>query len=84
MPRFDDLSAEELDQIRRFIEESDIDVIDDEMRELVEKHWPWLLAKLPPQPNSKGAGRSRRSHDPAPAELSRLVVGEPPGASEEL
>jgi hypothetical protein len=49
MPRFDDLSAEELDQIRRFIEESDIDVIDDEMRELVEKHWPWLLAKLPPQ-----------------------------------
>ena len=38
MPRFDNLSAEELEQIRRFIEESDIDVIDDEMRELVEKH----------------------------------------------
>ena len=24
------------------------------------------------------------SHDPAPAEFSRLVVGEPPGESEEL
>ena len=32
MPRFDNLSAEELEQIRRFIEESDIDVIDDEKR----------------------------------------------------
>jgi hypothetical protein len=28
---------------------TDIDVIDDEMRELVEKHWPWLVAKLPPR-----------------------------------
>jgi len=49
MPRFDNLSAEELEQIRRFIEEPDIDVIDDEMRDLVEKHWPWLVSKLPPQ-----------------------------------
>jgi hypothetical protein len=32
------------------IEEMDtIEEIDDEMRELVEKHWPWLLVKLPPQ-----------------------------------
>ena len=38
MPRFDNLSAEELEQIKRFIEESDVDVIDDEMRELVKKH----------------------------------------------
>lgn len=37
MPRFDNLSAEELD----------IDVIDDDT--LVEKHWPWLVAKLPPR-----------------------------------
>ena len=49
MPRFDSLSTEELEQIRRFIEDTDIDVIDDEMRELAEKHWPWLVAKLPPQ-----------------------------------
>jgi hypothetical protein len=49
MPRYDNLTAEELEQIRHFIEETDIDAIDDEMRDLVEKHWPWLLAKLPPQ-----------------------------------
>jgi tetrahydromethanopterin S-methyltransferase subunit A len=41
MPRFDNLSAEELEQIRRMIEEMDtIDVMDDDMRALVEKHWP--------------------------------------------
>jgi hypothetical protein len=34
---------------RRFIEETNIDVIDKDMRALVEKHWPWLLAKLPPR-----------------------------------
>ena len=49
MPRFDNLSADELEQIRRFVEETDIDVIDDAMRALVEKHWPWLLEKLPPR-----------------------------------
>jgi hypothetical protein len=47
--RYDNLSDKELEQIRRFIEETDIDVIDDETRELVEKHWPWLVAKLPPR-----------------------------------
>jgi hypothetical protein len=47
MPRYNNLSSDELELIRRFIEESDIDAIDNEMRELVE-HWPWLLAKLPP------------------------------------
>jgi hypothetical protein len=49
MPRFDNLSAEDLDQIRRLIEETDIDAVTDEMRELVETHWPWLLEKLPPR-----------------------------------
>jgi hypothetical protein len=49
MPRFDNLSPGELEEIRRFVEETDIDVIDDEMRELVDKQWPWLVAKLPPQ-----------------------------------
>ena len=51
MPRFDNLSVGELETIRRMIEEmDDIDAIDDDMRALVEKHWPWLVAKLPPQP----------------------------------
>jgi AMMECR1 domain-containing protein len=50
MPRFDNLSSEELENIRLMIEEFDsIEAIDDDMRELVEKHWPWLLEKLPPQ-----------------------------------
>jgi hypothetical protein len=50
MPRFDNLSPDELERIRRMIEEFDtLDAIDDDMRELVEKHWPWLLPKLPPQ-----------------------------------
>jgi hypothetical protein len=38
-------SAEELEQIKRFIEETDIDTIDDEMPALVETHWPWLLGE---------------------------------------
>jgi hypothetical protein len=46
MSRYDDLSEEEFDRIRRFIEEADIDVVTDDLRELVEKHWPWLLPKL--------------------------------------
>ena len=32
MPHFDNLSAEVLEQIRLFVEEIDIDVIDDEVR----------------------------------------------------
>jgi hypothetical protein len=46
--RFDDPSPQELEEIKRFIEETDIDVVSEEMRVLVAKHWPWLLAKLPP------------------------------------
>ena len=43
MPRFDNLSAE---TIRRIIEQMDhIDAIDDDMRALVEKRWPWLQTK---------------------------------------
>jgi hypothetical protein len=49
MPRFDKLSAEELEQIKRFIEETDIAELSDEMRALVETHWPWLLVDLPPR-----------------------------------
>ena len=50
MSRFDDLSTEQLEDLRRMIEEMDtIDAISDDIREIVEKHWPWLLSKLPPQ-----------------------------------
>ena len=48
MPR-GKLTAEELDRIRRFIEESDVDEVSDEIRAIVESHWPWLLEKLPPR-----------------------------------
>jgi hypothetical protein len=49
MPDFDNLSLEELEELRRFIEDTDqIDAIRPEARKLVEKHWPWLLPKLPP------------------------------------
>jgi hypothetical protein len=48
-PQLARLSPEELEQIKRFIETTEIDVIDDEMRALVAKHWPWLLEKLPPR-----------------------------------
>jgi hypothetical protein len=52
MPRYDNLSDEELEHIRRFIEDEDvaIDALTDELRDLVEQHWPWLLVKLPLQP----------------------------------
>jgi hypothetical protein len=45
MPR-DKLAA---DRIRRFIEESDVDEVSDEIRAIVELHWPWLLERLPPR-----------------------------------
>jgi hypothetical protein len=48
-PNLNNLSAVELDQIRRLIEETDIDAVSDDLRKLVEKHWPWLLEKLPPR-----------------------------------
>jgi len=44
------LSQAELDQIRREVEGFDwIDVIEDEMRALIETQWPDLVAKLPPR-----------------------------------
>ena len=53
MARFDNLSAAELEMIRRFIEDADrVDIakqaLQDDLRALVEKHWPHLLHKLPP------------------------------------
>ena len=48
MHPYDDLS---LCEIRRFVEEGDIDakLVSDELRDLVEEHWPWLLPKFEPQ-----------------------------------
>jgi hypothetical protein len=47
MPGFDNLSAEQLDQIGRFIEETDIEVIDDEMRGLSRSTGPGSLGSPP-------------------------------------
>ena len=44
--KYEYLSGEDLERIRRFVEETDIDVVTDDLRELVKKHWPWLLPKL--------------------------------------
>jgi hypothetical protein len=50
LPDLENPSPEDLDQIRRFLEEADrVDVVTDGVRALVEKHWPWLLPKLPPR-----------------------------------
>ena len=38
MPRLENLSAEELEQIKWFVEETDVDEPSDEMRALVETH----------------------------------------------
>jgi hypothetical protein len=48
MGLFDNLTDKDLEAIRRFIEETDVDVTNEHLRELVEKHWPWLLSKLSP------------------------------------
>jgi hypothetical protein len=48
MGLFDNLTDKDLEAIRRFIEETDVDVTNEDLRELVEKHWPWLLPKLSP------------------------------------
>ena len=43
------LEPDELESIRQQIEGFDtIDAIDPELREIVERNWPYLLAKLPP------------------------------------
>jgi hypothetical protein len=70
MPRYNNLSSDELELIRRFIEESDIDAIDNEMRELVE-HWSWLLAKLPPQTKQYG-----RRPNPTPFLVINVTKGD--------
>ena len=53
MPRYEKLSPEELEAIRRFSEEADkVDLVNpselESLRALVELHWPHLLHKLPP------------------------------------
>ncbi|WP_315729842.1 hypothetical protein [Bradyrhizobium sp. SZCCHNRI2010] len=43
------LDPEELDEIRQQIEDFDsIEAIDPEVRAIVERNWPHLVAKLPP------------------------------------
>ena len=51
MGPYDELSPQQLTRIRRFVEAGDIDtnLVSDELRALVEEHWPWLLPKLEPQ-----------------------------------
>ena len=51
MGAYDDLSPQQLARIRRFVEGADIDTtsVSDELRDLVEEHWPWLLPNLEPQ-----------------------------------
>ena len=51
MGPYDELSPQQLARIRRFVEAGDIDtnLVSDELRALVEEHWPWLLPKLEPQ-----------------------------------
>jgi hypothetical protein len=45
------LSADELEALRLEIESfDDIAAIDDEIRGIVRRNWPHLLAKLPPEP----------------------------------
>ena len=44
------LSPDELDMLRQQIERmDDITAIDDEVRGIVERNWPHLLSKLPPE-----------------------------------
>ena len=46
------LSPEELEMIRRKLESlrrDDIAAVDDEIRGIVARNWPHLLAKLPPE-----------------------------------
>jgi len=44
------LSPEELEMIRREIEAfDDIGAVDDEIRGIVARNWPHLLARLPPE-----------------------------------
>ena len=50
-----ELSEFEMGQIRRQLESlATIDVVSDEMRALIAKHWPHLLAKIRPQKGPKG------------------------------
>ncbi len=50
MSRYDDMPPQQLEQLRRMIEDMDtIEVIDDDTRELIAKRWPWLLDKLTPK-----------------------------------
>ena len=51
MGAYDELTPEQLMRIRRFVERGDVDteLVSDELRSLVDEHWPWLLPKLEPQ-----------------------------------
>jgi hypothetical protein len=60
MAEIQEPSAEELSEIKRFIEEAEeIDVASDDIRQIVERHWPWLLEKLPPRMLTCRSGRPR-------------------------
>lgn len=50
MPRFDTLTPEQLEQLVRIVEGGDtVQAVSDDLREIVEKHWPELVPKLPPR-----------------------------------
>jgi hypothetical protein len=49
MTRFDDMSPEKLEQLRKMIEEVDnITAVEEDTRTFIEERWPWLVCKLPP------------------------------------
>ncbi len=55
------LSPDELEMIRQRIEAlDDIGAVDDEIRGIVKRNWPHLLAKLPPELPTGGADHCER------------------------
>ncbi len=43
------LTPAELDRLEWLLEHNHLDHITEEMRALIEKHWPWLMDRLPPR-----------------------------------
>jgi len=57
---FDNLSPQELDQIRLFIEAADILAVTDDIRELVETNWPCLSKNFLLRFQTSSASKSSR------------------------
>jgi 3',5'-cyclic AMP phosphodiesterase CpdA len=71
---FDNLSPQELDQIRLFIEAADILAVTDDIRELMETKWPCLSKNFLLRLQTSSASKSSRKKSVSAIPPNKMII----------